>query len=78
MYVRIQSLRRSEGFLVALREDGWSVKFWQDCAVSARHPLAADEAAARRRLHGLDLLTSGALRIEFCHAGLGEGGGQDS
>jgi hypothetical protein len=78
MHVSIQSLRRSEAFLTALREDGWSVECGPDGAVSARHPLAADEGAARRRLHGLGLLTSGALRIEFCHAGLAGGSGRDS
>jgi hypothetical protein len=78
MHVRIQLLRRSDSFVVALREDGWAVDIGQDGAVSARHPLAADEGAARVRLHGLGLLTSGSLRIEFCRAGLGEGPGRDS
>jgi len=41
----------------------------QGDTLSARHPQAPDERAARRRLHGLGLLTSTALRIEFCHAG---------
>ena len=78
MHVRIQPLRRSETFLVALREDGWAVMYGHDGAVSARHPLASDEVAARCRLHGLGLLTSSSLRIEFCHACLREGAGQDS
>ena len=78
MHVRIQSLRRSETFIVALREDGWAMEFGHDGAVSARHPLASDEVAARSRLHGLGLLTSGSLRIEFCHPGPREGAGQDS
>jgi hypothetical protein len=69
MHVRIQSLRRSETFVTALREDGWAVEFGHDGAVSARHPLASDEVAARNRLHSLGLLTSGSLRIEFCHRG---------
>jgi hypothetical protein len=77
MHVRIQSLRRSEAVLGALREDGWAVEFGQDGAVCARHPLAADEGAARSRLHVLGLLTSGSLRIEFCHAGPGEGAEQE-
>ena len=73
MHVRIQPLRGSEAFVVAMRKDGWAVESGQDGAVSARHPQAPNERAARRRLHGLGLLTSGSLRIEFCHAGLGEG-----
>jgi hypothetical protein len=73
MHVRIELLRWSEPILAALRRDGWAVESGQDGAVSARHPQAPNERAARRRLHGLGLLTSGSLRIEFCHAGLGEG-----
>ena len=67
MHVRIELLRRSELILAALRKDGWAVAFGPD-GVSARHPQAPDEGAARRRLHGLGLLTSGSLRITFCHA----------
>ena len=68
MQVRIELLRQSEPILAALREDGWEMAFGQD-DVSARHSEAPDVSAARRRLHGLDLLTSGSLRITFCHAG---------
>jgi hypothetical protein len=68
MHVRIELLRQSEPILAALREDGWAVAFGQD-GVRARHPQAPDVSAARRRLHGLGLLTSGSLRITFCHAG---------
>jgi hypothetical protein len=68
MLVRIELLRRSEAILAALRKDGWEVALRED-GVSARHPQAPDEGAARRRLHGLGLLTSGSLRIKFCHAG---------
>ena len=69
MRVRIELLRRSEPVLAALRGDGWAVESGQGGALSACHPQAPDERAARRRLHGLGLLTSGALRIEFCRAG---------
>jgi hypothetical protein len=69
MHVRIELLRWAEPILVALRKDGWAVKSGQGGAVSARHPQAPDVSAARRRLHGLGLLTSTALRIEFCHVG---------
>jgi hypothetical protein len=78
MHLRIQSLRRSETFLVALQEDGWAVVFGHDGAVSARHPQVPDESAARSRLQGLGLLTSSSLRIEFCRPGPRAGAGQDS
>ena len=68
MHVRIELLRQSEPILASLRKDGWEVAFGQD-GVSARHPQASDVSAARRRLHGLGLLTSGSLRITFCHTG---------
>ena len=67
MHVRIELLRQSEPILAALREDGWAVALGQD-GVRACHPQAPNESAARRRLHGLGLLTSGSLRITFCHA----------
>ena len=69
MHVRVELLRWSEPILVALRKDGWAVESGQGGTLSACHPQAPDERAARRRLHGLGLLTSTALRIEFCHAG---------
>jgi hypothetical protein len=78
MHVRIEPLWGSEAFVVALREDGWAVECGHDGAVCARHPRVPDESAARSRLHGLGLLTSGSLRIEFCHARPAEGTGQDS
>jgi hypothetical protein len=71
MHVRIELLRESEPILAALRQDGWAVAFGQ-YGVSGRHPQAPNESVARRRLHGLGLLTSGSLRIEFCHAGTRE------
>ena len=76
MRVRIQSLQGSEAFAVALRKDGWAVESGQGGTLSARHPQVPDESAARRRLHGLGLLTSGSLRIEFCHAGPREAAAQ--
>jgi hypothetical protein len=69
MHVRIELLRWSEPILVSLRKDGWVLESGQGGTLSARHPQAPDERAARSRLHGLGLLTSGSLRIEFCHAG---------
>jgi hypothetical protein len=78
MHVRIELLRWAEPILAALRADGWAVESGQGGALSACHPQAPDERAARRRLHGLGLLTSGALRIQFCHAGPREATEQDS
>jgi hypothetical protein len=78
MHIRIQTFRQTESLLASLRDDGWAVQSGTDGAVCARHPLASDEGAARKRLHGLGLLTSGSLRIEFCHPGLGTGIGRDS
>ena len=71
MHLRIELLRQSEPILAALRKDGWAVALGQD-SVRARHPQAPDVRAARRRLHGLGLLTTGSLRITFCHAGTRE------
>ena len=72
MHVRIELLRWAEPILVALRKDGWAVVSGQD-GVSAHHPQAPDKRAGRRRLHGLGLLTSTSLLIEFCRAGPGGG-----
>ena len=69
MHVRIELLRCSEPILAALRKDGWAVKSGQGGTLSACHPQAPNERAARRRLHGLGLLISGSLRITFCHTG---------
>ena len=69
MHVRIELLQWSEPVLVALRKDGWAVESGQGGTLCARHPQAPDERAARSRLHRLGLLTSTALRIQFCHAG---------
>jgi hypothetical protein len=68
MHVRIELLRQSELILAVLRKDGWEMAFRHD-GVRARHPEAPDVSAARRRLYGLGLLTSGSLRITFCHPG---------
>jgi hypothetical protein len=68
MHVKIELLRQSEPILATLQKDGWEMAFGQD-GVNARHQEAPDVSAARRRLHGLGLLTSGSLRITFCHIG---------
>jgi hypothetical protein len=78
MHVRIELLRRLERTLAALRKDGWAVESGHGGTLCAHHPQVPNESAACSRLHGLGLLTSGSLRIEFCHTGPGEGAGQDS
>jgi len=78
MNVRIELLRRSEAVLAALRDDGWVVESGQGDTLCARHPQVLNQSAARSRLHGLGLLTSRSLRIEFCRAGPGGGTEQDS
>ena len=73
MQVRIQPLRGSEAFVVALWNDGWAVEPGQGGTLCARHPEVPNQRAARSRLHGLGLLTAKSLRIEFCDARPGEG-----
>jgi hypothetical protein len=49
----------------ALRDDGWLLTPQPDGSVLASHPAVPDEAAARRRLDGLGLLTTNVARIDF-------------
>jgi hypothetical protein len=73
MNIRIELLRKhrqSQHLLQTLEKDGWAVQREPDQFLSARHPLVADEAAARSRLGRLGLLTSRSLRIEFRPGGL--------
>ena len=65
MFIRFRFLREPAGPLQALRGDGWDLEGEADWAVRGTHPAVANEAAARERLHGLGLLTSGALLIRF-------------
>ena len=65
MFIRFHFLRDAATPLQALRGDGWQLRAEPGGAVRGTHPEAADEAAARERLHRLGLLTSGALRIRF-------------
>ena len=78
MRVRIELLRRSEAVRAALRKDGWAVESGQGDTLFVRHPEVPNQNTARSRLHGLGLLTSRSLRIEFCPARPGEGAEQDS
>ena len=65
MFIRFRFLHEPAGPIQALRGDGWHLEGDADRAVRGTHPEAADEAAARERLHGLGLLTSRALLIRF-------------
>jgi hypothetical protein len=74
MLIRFHFLREAADLIKALRRDGWDLEGEADWAVRGTHPEAPDEAAARERLHGLGLLTSGALRIRFDHSRRAPGG----
>jgi hypothetical protein len=65
MDVRIQLLRQFTGLRETLAHDGWRVEPTADGSLSACHPQVPNEVAARSRLLGLGLLTSGSVRIEF-------------
>jgi hypothetical protein len=65
MRLRIQLLRQGEAVKNRLQHDGWKLKAESSDTLSAWHAAVGSEAAARRRLHGLGLLTSATLRVEF-------------
>jgi hypothetical protein len=67
--VLFQPFRGRVDLLRTLWADGWTLQDERDDAFLAEHPGVADEAAARRRLSRLGLLTSSGLRIEFPLAG---------
>ncbi|HKI34804.1 MAG TPA: hypothetical protein VKA46_23305 [Gemmataceae bacterium] len=68
MKVYIQMLRSVAALRKTLEADGWRLEAAHEGTVRARHPHLRDEADFRGRLHGLGLLTSSALRIEFAPA----------
>ena len=72
MHIRIHLLRRFANLPATLQSDGWKLEPERGGVFRAHHPLAADQIAARSRLHRLGLLTSGSVRIEFRP---GRGGG---
>jgi hypothetical protein len=65
MRLRIQLLHRREVVKDRLLRDGWELKTESADTLSASHVAVDSEPAARRRLHGLGLLTSAILRVEF-------------
>jgi hypothetical protein len=65
MKLRIQLLRQGDAVRDRLQRDGWRLKAEGTDTLSACHAAVHSQAAARRPLHGLGLLTSASLRIEF-------------
>lgn len=65
MIVNIEILYDRETVRDRLLNDGWQLRDESFGSLSASHPHVTSEREARRRLHGLGLLTSGALRVEF-------------
>ena len=65
MRLRIQLLHQGEAVKDCLQRDGWQLDGESRDILSAFHAAVENERAARRRLHGLGLLTSATLRIEF-------------
>jgi len=66
MHVSIQLLKRDDTVQRTLRKDGWHLQadeYADD--MRANHPDVHHESDARRRLHGLGLLTCRTCRIEF-------------
>jgi hypothetical protein len=66
MNVHMNLLRWSDDFRATLRKDGWVILAAERKEeLDASHPQVKDEDAARSRLQGLGMLTSGSLRIDF-------------
>jgi hypothetical protein len=68
MKLRVQVLRRNREVLERLHRDGWELESISADSLWARHPRVGSEREARRRMYGLGLLTSTAVRIEFAPA----------
>jgi hypothetical protein len=66
MKVYIQILRSPAALRKTLEAAGWRLESAPEGAVHARHPHLHDEADVRDQLNDLGLLTSSAVRIEFC------------
>jgi hypothetical protein len=65
MLVRLEFLHGTEGLRDLLQANGWVLGGPGAGPLLASHPEAIDQPSARSRLHGLGLLTSGRLRIQF-------------
>src|SRR5262249_850442 len=65
----VRFLRKPEVIQSALLRDGWGLEPAEDDSVTARHPLVLNEAAARRRLQDLGLLTASSISIRFDRLG---------
>lgn len=68
MQIHMNFLRHANNdFLTSLRDDGWVIFAENgEKEIDVIHPQVTNEDAARVRLHSLGMLTSGAVRIEFC------------
>jgi hypothetical protein len=65
MHLYIRPLWDATQVAATLRDDGWATVTQPNGALRASHRDVPDEAAARRRLHDLGLLTSQAVQIRF-------------
>jgi hypothetical protein len=65
MHLYVRPLGDATRLRATLRDDDWAMVTQPDGALVASHRDVPDEAAARRRLDDLGLLTSQAVRIEF-------------
>ena len=67
MYLRLNLLRWPDYLRETLSQDGWVISASErNDALDASHREVISERIARLRLQSLGLLTSSALRIEFC------------
>jgi hypothetical protein len=65
MVLSIELLGSPNRLRERLLNDGWNLENLRDGSLRATHAEVPDEAAARRRLCELGLLTSASLRVEF-------------
>jgi hypothetical protein len=65
MDLRIRPLGDPAPVREALQDDGWTLDPQPDGSFLASNADVPDEAAARRRLDALGLLTSNAVQIDF-------------
>jgi hypothetical protein len=67
MTLRIQILHDIKDILKLLELHGWRLYRAAGCSFySARHPKAVNQTTARVQLDNAGLLTSSAVRIDFC------------
>jgi hypothetical protein len=64
MRIHVEVLHQRHAIRHLLRENGWRLDK-ENKGFAAEHPAVHDQAAARKNLQALGLLTSAAVRIEF-------------